>query len=380
QAQDIKSYGHILDSWANGYSRVNQIIADAICAEITRRNEKTVIMLQDVDFCLVSSMIRRQHPTAVIQQFLHSPWPDVRYWYLLPQKIIQSMYAGLAGNDILGFQTEHDARNFLDGACAMLDSCSVDFETGVICWHEHRIQVRTYPISISVVEERRIVQSQEAREEVEKLRGFLGKKIIMRVDRIDPIKNIIGGFQAYTQMLDEHEELRGEVYFLAFLVPTRETMPTYDQYKAEVFKVVEEINQKYGSDEWQPIHVFVGNHRVRALAALQFYDVLLVNSFFDGMNLIAKEGVVLNQRNGILVLSRTTGAFSELGKAAIPISPAYTAETAQALYKALTLPMEERCLLAQQAREEVENHDITQWIALQVRDINKLLEESAQGF
>ena len=113
--------------------------------------------------------------------------------------------------------------------------------------------------------------------------------------------------------------------------------------------------------------------RTMALAALQFYDVLLVNSLIDGMNLVAKEGSAVNKVDGVLVLSRTSGAFQQLGEASLPISPADTLETAEALYKALTLSAEERKRLAHMARVEVERNDLATWISQQLDDINALM-------
>jgi trehalose 6-phosphate synthase len=139
-------------------------------------------------------------------------------------------------------------------------------------------------------------------------------------------------------------------------------------------KVIKEINQKYGTDHWKPIQAFYGNDSVRALAAMRFYDVLLVNPIVDGMNLVAKEGSVVNERNGVLVLSRTVGAFQQLGKFSIPTSPTDTAETAQALYKALTLPPEERRVKATFAREAVERHDFNHWLKRQMQDIQDIYE------
>ena len=117
--------------------------------------------------------------------------------------------------------------------------------------------------------------------------------------------------------------------------------------------------------------------RDRALAAMQYYDVLLVNPIIDGMNLVAKEGPVVNQRNGVLVLSRTAGAFQQLGKGSIPTSPTDVNETTQALYKALTLPDSERAHKAKIARQNVERYDLNNWLTHQIRDINELLDRAA---
>ena len=320
-------------------------------------------------------LIRRCQPSVVIQHFIHIPWPEVRYWQSsLPSALTQAIHSSLLGNDIVGFQTKRDAQNFLEGVRTMLDDAEVDRETGIISRHRHRTLVRDYPISISVSEERRLVQSVAGKHAAEQVLPFLGEQTIMRVDRIDPAKNIVQGFQAYERLLDMHPELHGKVKFLAFLVPSRQAVPAYQRYKTEVLKIIEDINQRYSRSEWIPIQAFLQNDRIHALAAMQFYDVLLVNSLIDGMNLVAKEGPVVNQRNGVLVLSRTSGAFQQLEGASLPISPGDTAETAEALYKALTLPSEERLLKAQQAKRVSEQQDLTAWITQQVRDINRVLE------
>src|SRR5216684_3930251 len=341
----------IQDAWTNGYYVANRAIADAVIAEIEREDSSAVVMLHDYHLYLAPDMIRKDHPSVIMQQFIHIPWPDIRCWHFLPSNITHAIYSGLVGNDIIGFQTERDARNFLEGARTILDGAVVDFEEGAIWWQGRRTQVRAYPISISVAGERRVIESAAGKRAAEKIRPLLGEKTIMRVDRIEPTKNILRGFQAYTQMLDEHPELLGKVTFLAFLVPSRQALPRYQRYNTEVLKIIEETNSKYGSSEWTPIHAFFGNDRPRALAAMQLYDVLLVNPIIDGMNLVAKEGPAVNKHNGVLVLSRTAGAFQQLEKAAIPTSPTDVAGTAQALYLALTLSDDERATKAKLARK-----------------------------
>ncbi|HEU0003710.1 MAG TPA: trehalose-6-phosphate synthase, partial [Ktedonobacteraceae bacterium] len=187
-------------------------------------------------------------------------------------------------------------------------------------------------------------------------------------------KNILRGFQAYALMLEEHPELRGKVNFLAFLVPSRQTLAKYKRYTSEVKKLVEEINQRFGTEEWTPIHAFYENDRIQALAAMQHYDALLVNPIIDGMNLVAKEGPVVNKRDGVLVLSRTAGAFQQLGKFSLPITSTDITDTAEALYTALTMPATERHAMSTLARQMVENQDLNAWLQRQISDINGLLD------
>lgn len=373
-SEDSVSAKKIQDAWENGYRVANQAIANAVIAEIEREQTRPVVMLHDYHLYLAPRMIREKHSTIVMEQFIHIPWPDARCWHFLPSNIAQELYQGLAGNDIIGFQTPRDARNFLEGAGTILDGAVVDFEEGAVWWQGHRTQTRDYPISISVTAERKVINSAAGKRAAEKIRPFLGQQTIMRVDRIEPTKNLVRGFQAYAQLLETHPELQGHVNFLTFLVPSRQSLPEYKRYTADVMKIIHEINQQYGTQDWQPITAFCDNDRTRALAAMQFYDVLLVNPIIDGMNLVAKEGPVVNQQHGILVLSRTVGAFQQLGKACLPTSPIDVTETAQALYTALTLPDDERRNKATLARRIVEHQDLTLWMNKQITDINNLLD------
>ncbi len=373
-SQDFIAAHPLQDAWTSGYCVANQAIANAVSAEIEREETMPVVMLQDYHLYLVSEMIRKRHPSVIMQQFIHIPWPDVRCWHFLPSTIVQAIYRGLIGNDIIGFQTERDARNFLEGARTLLDDAVVDFEEGTVWWQGHCTQARAYPISISVTDERRTANSVAGKRAAEKILPLLREHTIMRVDRLEPTKNILRGFQAYEEVLEKHPELRGKVTFLAFLVPSRQTLPIYRRYTANVLALIEKINKKYGTEDWTPIHAFCDNDRTRALAAMQYYDVLLVNPIIDGMNLVAKEGPAVNLRNGVLVLSRTAGTFQQLAKGSLPTSPLDVVETSQALYKALTLSPEERRMKAMLARQAVEHNDLNMWLKKQIDDINMLLE------
>ena len=374
QGEEALSAENMQDAWDNGYTRVNQKIADAVCTEIERGKGDALVMLHDYHLYLAALKIRERCPETTIQQFIHIPWPEVRYWNSsLPTTITQAIFSGLLGNDILGFQTRNDAQNFIEGISAFFSEARVDRDERVIEYQGHRTFVRDYPISISVSEERNSVKSSGGKRAAERVKPFLRKYTIMRVDRIEPTKNIVQGFKAYETLLEQHPELHEQITFLAFLVPSRQSLARYRTYQDDIYKIIEEINQKYGRNGWKPVQSFVQNDRTMALAALQFYDILLVNSLIDGMNLVAKEGPAVNKVDGVLVLSRTSGAFQQLGEASLPISPADNLETAEALYKALTLSAEERKRLAQMAREEVEHNDLATWIKQQLSDINDLL-------
>lgn len=363
-------------AWENGYIQANQAIADAVVAEIAREPSSVVVMLHDYHFYLAPALIRSQHPSVVMEHFIHIPWPEIRYWQSsIPNAFVQAIFIGLLGNDLLGMQTRRDAQNFLEGVRVILPEAQVDLEQRTICWQGHQTRVRDYPISISVKDERRAVESRAGKRAAEHIRPHLCEMNIMRVDRIEPTKNIVVGFQAYNLLLENHPELHGKVTFFAFLVPSREKLRRYRQYRADVLAIIEEINRKYARPDWTPIRSFVENDRVQALAALQYYDVLFVNPLIDGMNLVAKEGPIVNKNDGVLLLSRTSGAFQQLEGACLPVSPRAPMETAEQLYRALTMPKEERRDLARRAREEVERDDLQVWVQQQISDLNQLLQD-----
>jgi trehalose 6-phosphate synthase len=379
QGEDAFSAEKLHDAWENGYSRVNEVIAAAICQEIEREPSKAMVMLHDYHLYLVSAWVRERYPDIAMQQFIHIPWPESRYWASsLPTDIMSAIFEGLLGNDILGFQTRRDANNFLEGVQTLLGSegAQVEEDRRAIVWKDHRTHVRDYPISISVSDERKLVRRRASQRALEQIKPFLQQYTIMRVDRIEPTKNIVQGFQAYDTLLERHPELHKKVTFLAFLVPSRQSLSLYRKYQDQTLKTIAEVNEKYQTPDWTPIHAVVQNDRVVALTALQCYDALLVNPVIDGMNLVAKEGPVVNTTNGVLVLSRSSGAFQQLAEACLPISPADRLETAEALYKALTLPKEERQHLLQLAREEIERNDLHAWIAQQISEMNEVLKRS----
>jgi trehalose 6-phosphate synthase len=97
--------------------------------------------------------------------------------------------------------------------------------------------------------------------------------------------------------------------------------------------------------------------------------VLFVNAIADGMNLVAKEGPVLNRHDGVLVLSEYAGAFEELGAFALGINPFNIEGQAEALHRALTMPEDERRDRAAMLRRVVEENSVEKWVQAQFADI-----------
>jgi trehalose 6-phosphate synthase len=155
---------------------------------------------------------------------------------------------------------------------------------------------------------------------------------------------------------------------LALLVPSRMEVNQYQDYLQDIMAQAGMINAKYSEAFWEPIRTIVGNNYPRAIAAMQLYDVLLVNPLADGMNLVAKEGVIVNQRDGVLVLSENAGAFFELGEDALTVSPFDVYGTAQMMHQALTMSADERRERAEKLKTRVRQNDIKQWFNQQLQD------------
>jgi len=357
------------DAWANGYVAVNRSFADAVVAEAAGRNEPVCVMLQDYHLYLVAGYIRQELPDAVIQHFIHIPWPASRYWELLPAYIRSSICQSLCSADIVGFQTQRDGHNFLQACEEFLPDARVDYVLRSVSFGERETLVRAYPLSINVEEVRRIATSPRAQEYERQLQPLCGEKTIIRVDRAEPNKNILRGFRAYEVLLQRYPELQGRVKFLAFLVPSRTHIRQYQRYLEEIEQMVYSINASCGTPEWQPIQLFMENNYIQAIAGMRLYDVLLANAVIDGMNLVAKEGPVVNARDGVVILSEPTGAYPQLAQGVLPVAPADVEGTMQAMYNALMMPAEER----QQRRafliDTIEREDITHWFQRQFEDI-----------
>jgi len=361
-------------AWREGYVAVNQEFADEILLACENTDAEPVIMLQDYQLYLVGRMIREQRPQAIIQHFIHIPWPDPDYWRLLPMAMRRAICEGLLACDIVGFQTPDHARSFMYTCEAYVPGCKIDYERRVVTCGDRSTEIRAYPISIDVESVRQTAYSQEARAYERYLPSHWNEYTILRIDRAEPSKNIVRGFLAFDRFLESHPEFQNRVNFIAVTQPSRMDVVEYREYLDDMSATVGRINAKYANVEtgWQPIQVIMGESYPRVLAAMKWYDVLLVNSIIDGMNLVAKEGALINERSGVIVLSEGAGAAAQLGDAALVIAPTDVEGTAEAIYQALTMPIQERQRRSHQLRRAVETDDVSVWFRDQLADIATL--------
>jgi trehalose 6-phosphate synthase len=363
-------------AWEEGYVPVNEKFAEAVVRllEGMEGDETPVILVHDYQLYMTPLCLReRLQRDALVSFFAHIPWPDPEGWRVLPKYVREGVLRSLLAADVVAFHTEGYARNFIRTVQEVL-RVEADEEEGVI-WPEggpgegREVRVRAYPISIDPEEFEELGQSDEVLKQEEEFIKKLPGKLLLRVDRMDLSKNIVRGFQAYGRMLERHPEMRGEVTFLARCQPSRGDIPEYARYAEVIQEVASEVNEKHGTDSWKPIQLSMKDDFSLSIAAYKNYDVLLVNAVRDGMNLIAKEAVVVNEKNGVLVLSENAGAHEELGEHAITVNPFDLDEQADALHEALTMPEDERARRAHRLRETIEANTIEEWVEAQLKDI-----------
>jgi trehalose 6-phosphate synthase len=363
-------------AWEDGYRAVNCLFADAIAQHVQASSRPTLVMLQDYHLYLVARYLhaalrKSQRPTVL--HFVHIPWPGPEYWRILPPTMREAILNSLCAVDLLGFQTQADAQSFLRTCQSHLPSAKVKYGRAYVRYKKHVTYVRDFPISIDVEPLRQLALSAEVAEHRFEIEDMIrNQKLILRIDRIEPSKNIVRGFLAFEEMLELYPEHRGKVQLLALLVPSRMDVDEYKVYLDNIMATAGRVNATYGDSEWEPVRVLVGDSYPRAVAAMQLYDVLLVNAIVDGMNLVAKEGPILNTRDGVLILSERAGARQQLEAGALIVSPCDVYATAEALHQALSMSPEERRTRAQQLCELVEREDITAWLCRQLETVVEL--------
>jgi len=360
----------MLRAWTEGYVPVNEAFANAAIERIGRGRARAV-MFHDYHFYLAPRLVRMARPECYLQHFVHIPWPESATWRQLDGRLVREICEGLLANDSVVFQTAASARNFLSTCADVFGEQSVDLKCDAVRQEGHVTRVWSNGISVDPAELAAAVASPEFSRYRWDLRESPGRKTIVRVDRLDVTKNVIRGFQAYEQLLEEHSELQERVSFLALLVPSRLDIEAYKANEQETHALVDRINRRFGNSRWKPVRLVYENNRLQALAAMSLYDVLLVNPLADGMNLVAKEGPMVNTHDGVLVLSRKAGAYDSLGDAALAIEPENVDATAAALYEALNIPEIERHNRANLLRARIRSHDLKSWFRLLLEDINR---------
>jgi trehalose 6-phosphate synthase len=364
-----------VEAFEYGYNVVNEDLATAVIEEIEGEDEP-VVMVHDYHLYTLPALVRRARPDAFLHHFVHIPWTQSDAWRVLPGRIREELYHGLLANDIIGFHTSSYRRNFLQ-CCRDLMGLEVDFHEGIVQFEDREIWVRSYPLPIDAKALFGVAASEGVARHEEELLHRRRDHLILRVDRADLSKNVLRGFSSFDLFLEQHPEFRERVTFIAQLMPSRTDVPEYAEYLERIEALVAVVNHRHGTPDWMPIQLKLRDDLEEAVAAYKHYDVLLVNAMFDGMNLVAKEGPMVNERDGVSILSENTGAHEELGDCALTVNPFDIQALADSIHAALTMAPDERARRLRGLKEIVTARDPGDWIDEQLADVRAKAAQSA---
>jgi trehalose 6-phosphate synthase len=364
-------------AWNKGYIHMNKIFADHVVVESKRNDKEPLIMLQDYHLYLCPAIIRAKLGKIFLSHFIHIPWPQSDYFRILPYYMRESIVEGLLANDLLGFHIPRYVNNFL-GTCEEFAD-KIDYENQIVHYNGNETHVKSYPISVDSDGIKKLAASKEVLDRERIIKNIKGDKFLFyRTDRTDLSKNIIRGFKAFDMFLEKHPEYIEKVVFLTTGKPTRQQIKEYNRYSNDVQSIINEINNKYAKNNWKPIECRFKADYTLVVAAFKNFDCIIVNPISDGMNIVPKEAAVVNEKDGILILSETAGCFDEIKDETIPVNPYDISQTAEAYYQAIKMGENERKKRLRNLNSIVANRNIYDWISDQFRDI-KIIRANNQN-
>jgi trehalose 6-phosphate synthase len=366
------------------YVTVNRRFADAVVEEAD--SDDPVVLVQDYHFALLPGMIRKSLPKATIITFWHIPWPNPESFGICPWR--EELLQGMLGSTILGFHTPFHCKNFLETVDRYLET-RIEHESSTITHGGQLTMVESYPISIQWPPswQGTLPPVQQTRREILHALELTDDHLLgVGVDRMDYTKGILERFLAVERMLELHPELVGRFSFIQIAAPSRSALVEYQAFEARVHDLADRINRRFTHDGRRAIILKADHHEPDEVT--RYYraaDVCMVTSLHDGMNLVAKEFVAArDDERGALVLSQFTGAAHELYEALI-VNPYDVEQTADALYRALTMPDYEQQERMRSMRALVRDFNVYRWAgrmlldAARVRQREKLSARISHG-
>ncbi|HET8705048.1 MAG TPA: trehalose-6-phosphate synthase [Pseudomonadales bacterium] len=354
------------------YVQINRRFADAVIAEAT--SDDPVILVQDYHFALLPRMIREKLPDATTITFWHIPWPNPETFGICPWR--EQLLDGLLGSNILGFHTQFHCNNFFDAIDRYVEA-RIDRETFTSWQGGFATNVKAYPISIEWPQWGSFSAPAECCRSVYAENDISDDIMLgVGVDRLDYTKGVIERFLAVERLLELEPKWIGKFTFIQIGAPTRNGIPQYRQFEAEVKEAAARINQRFGSDRYQPIVLRVRHHDPEEVN--KYYRAArfcYVSSLHDGMNLVAKEFIAArDDERGVLVLSQFTGAARELTEALI-VNPYHIDQCALALRVALEMPEKEQQERMRGMRTQVEENNAYRWAGAMLLDAARIRQQ-----
>lgn len=349
-------------AFEEAYEPVNRAFAEEVAGHVT---QGALVLFQDYHLATAPGHLRRIKPDAAISHFTHSSFCGPKGMEVLPEHARTGVIEGMLGADLVGFHVAPWVEGFL--RCCEQTGATVDRASGTVDHDGRRTWVRAYPIPVDTHDLSARAGGPAASDWAKRFRNWAGDAcLIVRGDRAEPSKNIARGFEAFGLLLDQRPDLEKRVRFAACLYPSRQGVEEYRDYVQRITAAAAAVTDRHPGT----IEMYMNDDFDRTLGAYREYDVLLVNPLMDGMNLVAKEGPVLNERNGVLVLSEGAGSYAQLGEHAVGITdPRDLQETVTALAKAIEMDPGERERRASALSEIASASRPDHWIEAQIDDL-----------
>ncbi|HEY3142410.1 MAG TPA: trehalose-6-phosphate synthase [Acidimicrobiales bacterium] len=340
--------GDFRDAWL-AYRRLNERFAGAVAEDAPHG---AVVLVQDYHLALMGHHLATDRPDLATVHFTHTPFAPPDWLGVLPDQVASEYLSGMAAFNACGFHTQRWADEFLANCRPRLVSPPRTFVS---------------PLPADIDDARQTAASPACAAALAEIEQQVGdRRVIGRSDRIELSKNLVRGFLAYDDLLSRYPEWREQVVFVASVYPSRQGVADYVRYQDEVEDAVARINERWANPSWQPVILYTSDDYPRSVALLRRADVLLVNPIRDGLNLVAKEGALVNERDAVLCLSPEAGVWAELGAHALELQPFDVAGTADTLDRALRMPADDRRARATALREVVESRRPADWLADQM--------------
>jgi trehalose 6-phosphate synthase len=358
------------EDWAH-YVGVNRKFADAVLDEMDGA-EAPMVLIQDYHFALLPAFIKERRPDARVAIFWHIPWPNFEAFRICPWQ--REILEGMLGADLIGFHTQYHCNNFLETVERAIESL-IDWEHFAVVRGARATYVKPFPISVApeYVEEPPTISRKELLDHLGVAAEFLG----VGVERVDYTKGLPERFQALQRFFERYPHYRERLVFAQLAAPSRSEIKRYQEFQAEVERMLDGVNRAVGTRAWKPI-VYLKRHHNRD-DIWPFYrhaDFCMVTSLHDGMNLVAKEFVsVRDDEDGVLIVSRFTGAAREL-RDAILVNPYDIDEMAEAIRAAIEMVPEERAARMARMRQVIREHNIYRWAGLLLSELLRIPEEA----
>jgi len=357
------------------YQRVNRIFAEK-ALEILEEGD--TVWIHDYQLLLVPEMIKSQMPGVTIGFFLHIPFPSYEVFRILPWR--KELIKGMLGADLVGFHTYDYERHFFSSV-RRLFGYEVSFNQ--IYLEDRIIMGDAFPMGIDYnkfnqkareVFRKSLHEKSELHRELEKY--FLGapeRKLILSIDRLDYTKGIPNRLRSFEIFLERYPEFRNHVTLIILVVPSRSEVEQYKLLKSEIDELVGRINGHFAGVNYTPVWYFYRSLPFENLVELySISDVALITPVRDGMNLVAKEYIASRvTQTGVMIISEMAGVAKEMGEA-IMINPNNESEIAEAIYQALTMPLEEQRERMHFLQQRISRYDVFKWAGEFVKALGKI--------